>query len=55
MPLSDTPWLDGSNPVSIDARDGWQTTFGVMHAEKRVPSRASASRCGVRTLRPSKP
>jgi hypothetical protein len=41
--------------VRIDARDGWHTMFGVMQAENRVPSRASMSRCGVFTLRPSKP
>ncbi len=41
MPLSQTPWVRGSRPVRIDAREGWHTTFGVMHAEKRVPSRAS--------------
>ena len=55
MPLSWTPWVIGSRPVRIEARDGWQTTLGVMQAEKRVPSAASRSRCGVFTLRPSNP
>jgi hypothetical protein len=35
-------------PVSIEAREGWHTRLGVMFAENRVPSRASASMCGVR-------
>ena len=55
MPLSETPCVPGSRPVRIDARVGWHTKLGVMQAEKRVPSRASMSRCGVFTLRPSKP
>jgi hypothetical protein len=55
MPLSQTPCVRGSRPVRIEARDGWQTTLGVMQAEKRVPDAAIMSRCGVCTLRPSKP
>ncbi len=37
----------------MDARDGWQTTLGVMQAEKCVPLRASRSMCGVLTRRPA--
>ena len=51
MPLSSTPCVRGSTPVRIDDRDGWQTRLGVMHAEKRVPLCAIASRCGVFTRR----
>ncbi len=39
----------------IDARDGWHTRLGVMFAANRVPARASASICGVRISRFSKP
>jgi hypothetical protein len=53
--LSETPCVQGSSPVRIDAREGWHTRFGVMQAEKRVPSRARRSRCGVLILRPSNP
>ena len=49
MPLSCTPWVRGNCPVRIDARAGWHTTHGVMHASKLVPAAASASRCGVLT------
>jgi hypothetical protein len=55
MPLSATPCVIGSSPVSIEARAGWHTTFGVMQLRSHVPWLRSRSRCGVRTLRPAKP
>ena len=38
--MSQTPCDSGSSPVRIEAREGWQTRFGVMQAEKRVPAAA---------------
>ena len=52
MPLSETPCVYGSRPVRIDAREGWQTRFGVMQAEKRAFARHAIevrrSPCGPR-------
>jgi hypothetical protein len=44
MPLSRTPLVNGSRPVSIDARDGWHTKLGVMQEVNRVPLWAKSSR-----------
>ena len=55
MPLSLTPCVLGNNPVNIELLAGMQTAFGVIQFLNLVPSDANSSRCGVLTLRFSKP